>query len=352
MKHRALSTRKIVITVILALLAIVACLLVWVFLKAGSGMVPVLATIRVSQVVIEPIAKVKVDQKTEVNEEILGADVRGTCHTTGDVHIALTPNPTEAAFELILIGESVSDTIGTHGPAQITSHGVTKYKAVKCVNFNGKRFTTTPAKVTADTDLTIENIASTEPGLRGRIVKRVATREVHKAYQESRRIAAQRVIHLVSEGFDATVRKHLEKLNRDLKLKRLLDNHLSDHEDLTMRLKTTEDCLHVSFLAKAGDPEQTPDFSVGSDQAVQVGLNLLGLVQNPMTTVKTIRLLYKTRKAQDSNDKAPKGKTLLGANDERLGIVTVGTQEGWIVIHFAEEEKVEKQTLKKASPDA
>ena len=339
MKHRVVSTRSILTAVVLALVATGVCLVFWVFLKSGNGVVPVLATIRVSRVVIEPIAAEKVDKITEVNDEVLGAEVHGTCHTTGKVHIELTPNPTEAAFELSLIGESVSDTIGTHGSVQIASHAVTKYKAVKFIIFDGKHFTATPAKVTADTDLTIEDVTSTKPGLRGRIVERVANHEVKKAYQESRHIAAERVIHLVSQGFDTSVQEHLDKLNHDLQLEQLLDDHVSGNEQLPMRLKTTEDYLHVSFLAKSGNPEQLPEFTIGSNLAVQVGLNLIGFIKNPATTIKTIRLLYKSHRAQKSNPDKPVGKELLNADGERLGAVTVGTQAGWIVIHFAEEMK-------------
>lgn len=338
MKKRTVSTRKIIVAVVLASVVGV-CLLVWLFVEPDDGLVPILATVRVSQEVIAPLTAVKVDRKTEINEKVLGTDVHGTCHTTGTVHIVLTPNPTKAEFELFLIGESVSDTIGTHGPAKIASRAVTKYKAVKFIIFDGDSFTTTPAKVTADTDLTIEDVSSTEPGLRGRVVKRVAERRVHKAYQESRHIAAQRVIDQVSQQFDAAVQEHLDKLNRELRLKRLLGGQIADHDNLPMRLRTTEECLHVSFLAEQGDPRRLPEFTLHPDSAVRVGLNLIALAKNPVKTMNTIRLLYKNRRSQDSDKGGPDGKRLLSADGKMLRTVKVGTQDGWIVIHIEEREK-------------
>ncbi|MBU4399692.1 MAG: hypothetical protein KKE86_10205, partial [Planctomycetes bacterium] len=82
MKKRAVSTRKIIVAVVLASAATGACLLVWLISEPDDGLVPILATVRISQVVIEPLSTVKVDQESEINEEVLGADVHGTCHTT------------------------------------------------------------------------------------------------------------------------------------------------------------------------------------------------------------------------------------------------------------------------------
>ena len=338
MKKRAVFTRKVIVAVVLASVVGV-CLLVWLIPEPDDGLVPILATVRISREVIEPLTAVKVDRKTEVNDEVLGAEVRGTCHTTGTVHVVLTPNPTKAEFELFLIGESVSDTIGTHGPARIASHAVTKYKAVKFITFDGDSFTATPAKVTADTDLTIEDISSTEPGIRGRVVERVAERRVQRTYEESRHIAAQRVIDQVSQKFDATVQEHLDKLNSELKLEGLLGGQIDDNENLPLRLKTTKECLHVSFLAEQGDPRLLPKFTLNPDSAVRVGLNLIALAKNPVKTVNTIRLFYKKRRSQDSDKGGPDGKKLLGADGEKLRAVKVGTQNGWIVIHIEEREK-------------
>ena len=341
MKKRAVFTRKIIIAVVLVS-AIGACLLVWLISEPDDGLVPILATVRISRVVIEPLSSVKVDHESEINEEVLGTDVHGTCHTTGTVSIALTPNPTKAEFELSLIGEAISNTVGTHGPAEIASRAVTKYKAVKYITFDGDSFTATPAKVTADTDLTIEDVSSTAPGLRGRVVRRVAERRVHEAYQESRHIASQRVINHVSREFDAAVQKHLDKLNHDLKLEGLLGGQIDDHENLPLRLKTTKECLHVSFLAEPGDPGQLPEFSLKPNSAVRVGLNLFALVKNPVKTWNTISLLYNKRQSQDSGKGGLEGKRLLSADGETLRAVNVGTQNGWIVIHIEEEEKTDK----------
>ncbi|MBN2579404.1 MAG: hypothetical protein JXB10_10465 [Pirellulales bacterium] len=297
-----------------------------------------MATIRVPQVAVEPLASVKVDQETDINEQVLGADVTGKCHTTGRVEIKLTPNPTKAAFELSLVGQAVADTVGVHGPAQVGCHSVTKYRADKVVLFDGYTFTTTPAKVTADTDLTIENISSTAPGLRGRIVDRIAAREVERNYQEARHIAAQRVINRVSQSFDATVREHLDKLNRELKLKRLLDGQIAGHEQLVLRLETRRNCLHVTFLAEAGEPERLPEFKTHPGAVVRIGLNLLAIAENPRKTINAVRLLYEEKQrvknttAAKTADRKPAKKDF-----EMLEAVSVGTQHGWIVIHVVME---------------
>jgi len=338
MKKHAVSRRKIIIGVVIATVAVGMCVLAWLLVEPDDGLVPILATVRVSRVVVEPITAIKVDKTTEVHDQVLGADVRGTCHTTGTVSITLTPNPTKAAFELSLVGESVSDTVGTHGPAQITSRAATKYKALKEVLFDGHRFTTTPATVTTDTNLTIENVSSTEPGLRGRIVEKVADRRVRRQYEESRKIAAQRVVSQVSKHFDAAVQEHLDELNHKLQLRQLLNDQVKGHENLPLRLKTTKKCLHVSFLAEQGEPRKLPEFSLQPSSAVRVGLNLLALAKNPIKTMKTIRLLYKEREVQNSNRNATKDKTQLAADSDAIRAVKVGTQNGWVVIHIEEKE--------------
>ncbi len=345
MRYRVPSTRAIIVIVLA--FAVGAGLLSWSFWQSNNGTVPVLAAICVSRVAIEPIAAVKVDEKSKIEEEVLGAQVRGTCHTTGTVQIKLTPNPTKAAFELSLTGESVSDTIGTHGPAQIGSHAVTKYKAVKPIVFDGNSFSTSPAKVTADTDLTINDVSSTAPGIRGRLVTRVAKRRVREAYEESRRITSRRTIKHVSRQFDAAVQKHLDKLNRDLKLERLLGQQIANHDTLPMRLRTTKDGLHVSFLAASGNPGRLPAFSETPNLAVQVGLNLIALAKNPAKTLQTVRQLYAERGAKNSDTDKPAGKGPLGIDLAKWCSVEVGTQGGWIMVEVTEGLGVTKATPEK-----
>ncbi len=346
MRFRVPSTRAIIVLVVV--FALVVGLFSWGLWYTCNGTVPVLAAICVSRVAIEPIAAVKVDQKSKINEEVLGAHVTGTCHTTGTVQIKLTPNPTKAAFQLTLTGESVSDTIGTHGPAQIGSHAVTKYKAVKPIIFDGDSFETSPAEVTADTDLKINNVSSTAPGIRGRIVTKVATRRVQEAYQQSRQITSQRTIKHVSRQFDAAVQEHLDKLNSDLRLNRLLGQQIAHHDTLPMRLRTTKDGLHVSFLAESGRPGRLPEFAATPNLAVQVGLNLIALAKNPAKTIRTIRHLYADCRIEDpdkgkptdkgkSTDKSkPTDKGTLGIDIAEFCAVNVGTQGGWIMVEVAE----------------
>jgi len=328
-----MSNRTIILVAVLAA-AIGGGLLFWFSLERGDGTVPILATIRVWQVVVEPLASVGVDQETDVNEQVLGAEVTGKCRTTGTVEISLTPNPTQAAFELSLVGQAVADTVGVHGPAQIASHSVTKYRADKVILFDGYTFTTTPAAVTADTDLTIKDITSTAPGLRGRILDRIASGAVRRSYQKARHIAAQRVIDHVSKDFDATVGEHLDKLNRKLKLKQLLDAQVAGHERLPLRLKTTRECLHVSFLAKPGEPGRLPEFTTRPGSAVRVGLNLLALAENPRRTIDAVRLLYEEkRRVENADADKAADKKSAGKDLKKLEAVTVAAQHGWIVIH-------------------
>lgn len=335
MKIHALFTRKIIIITV-AFFVICAGFLAWLLHEQNDGLVSVLATVRISRVVINPLSAVKVDRTTEVNDDFSGTQVRGTCHTTGTVSLELKPDPNKAAFNLILSGESISNTVGTHGPAQITSRAFTKFTAVKEVTFDGDSFETTPAKVTTDTDLKIEDVGSTEPGIRGRIVRRVAERRVSEEFEQSRRRAAQQVIDRVSKGFDETVQKHLDKLNGQLKLDRLLNGQLENRARLPLRFMTTKDCMQVSFLAEEGEPRQLPEFTVNSTSAVRVGLNLVALAKNPIRTMKTIRILYESNKSQKANKGKPEGKTLLAADGDSIRAVNVGTEGSWIVIHIDE----------------
>ena len=337
MKPPAFLTRKKVVIPAVAIVVVLAGFLTWLLHEPNDGLVSVLATVRISRVVIEPLSAVKVDRTTEVNDEVLSAHVTGSCHTTGTVSIELTPDQTKAAFNLILAGESISNTVGVSGPARITSRASTKYTAVKEVMFDGDSFETTPAEVTANTDLKIEDVDSTEPGIRGRIVKRVAERRVREEFEESRRLAAQRVIDQVSKGFDEAVQKHLDRLNEQLKLDRLLSGQVENHARLPLRFKTTKDSLHVTFLAEEGEPRQLPAFTLTPSSAVRVGLNLVALAKNPIKTIKAVRLLYESNKSQKASKDKPEGKTLLAADGDSIRAVNVGTEGGWIVIHIDED---------------
>jgi hypothetical protein len=305
----------------------------------GDDTSDVLAAIRVSREVIEPIARLEVDQETDVNEEVLGAQVLGTNRTTAKVRIKLTPNSMKAVFELSLVGESVSDTTATKGPAQVSTHSVTPFKAVKFIVFDGNSFTTTPAEVTTEpTELTINEIASTATGLWGRVVTRVATREVQKSYEQSRQLAAEKTaarVTQVAQQFDADVQEHLDKLNHDLQLDELL-NEQFDLEKVSMQLSTTEEHLLVVFLNRPDATQPFPDFIDSPDSPVQAGLNLKALAINPQTTVGAVRALYQEHAEGRSNEDAPDVEDSI-EKDLRIGFARLEQRGVWTIIHFAQE---------------
>ncbi len=149
-----------------------------------------------------------------VQREVMGTNSSGTAHCQGTVTCTIETKANGAAFCCRISGTVRSDTCGTNGPAIIKSNAVTSYVAHKRFSFDGHLFTSSPAMVVANTRLTITGIDSTLPGLRGRIVRRVATQRAEQSHSQAESITKSMTEQELCERIDADFDTRIVEMNQ------------------------------------------------------------------------------------------------------------------------------------------
>lgn len=122
---------------------------------------------------------------------MLGTRSQGIAHCQGAVTCDLVEQSTGALMRCRIVGSVQSETCGINGPASISARSTTCYEAQKFALFDGRRFTTRPATLQSTTKVVITGVGSSLPGLRGRIVRRVASKRSTESHDQAEAITAQ-----------------------------------------------------------------------------------------------------------------------------------------------------------------
>ena len=157
-----------------------------------------------------------------VNDFILGAQVNGSQITNTTVNVDLLPSNTTARFALRLNGNIQSNTQGVTPQATVYTAGNHTFTASKEVNFDGLRFSTSPATISVNPHNTTTGIATQLSGvpILGRIAQGIASQQVAEKQGQAESIAASRVQDGVLPPFNQEVDSSFatsgDKLNREL----------------------------------------------------------------------------------------------------------------------------------------
>ncbi len=149
-----------------------------------------------------------VDTSEPVREIILGTDVRGTGHITGDRTLRLMPASNRAELAIVVTGSIAATTIGYNGPARIYSQGETPFTARKVVRISAAGVEILPAQADARTRTKINDVDVT---CRARCVEKIAWKRTFQqkplAEMEASRRAEIRLDRRIDEEADARLKE-------------------------------------------------------------------------------------------------------------------------------------------------
>jgi hypothetical protein len=170
--------------------------------------------VRLSENVLQDAERATLRERSDVRMIVLGVPVRGTADTTGVVSADFAHHRAGAAFDLTLRGTAVSRTVGRKGPATVCSVVRCDFVAHKPVLFDLRRgFTAGPVTVDAQTHVVSQNVQSRLPGIRGRIVKRVAWNRIQRDRTLLDAIAESVARQRIEASFEQVAAARLAKLN-------------------------------------------------------------------------------------------------------------------------------------------
>lgn len=181
-----------------------------------SAQDPRLACLRIPSTLITADANESFQHSSQVDHIVLGTHAKGTAVCKGEVRSELRDHANGVELVCFISGTVTSKTCGVNGPAVINSTSDSTYTAEKRILFDGRQLSTQPAIICATTRVQITGIGSTAPGLRGRVVSRVAARRAAESLPEAQAIARQLTVNELQQHIDAEFETRLASLNRKL----------------------------------------------------------------------------------------------------------------------------------------
>lgn len=203
--------------------------------------------LRVSEKYLEELFARDIDKRTPVTRVVLGTRARGTAHTSGRADVDTKPDRDDAAFYVRINGHTHARTVGRNGPAIIHSCSYTSWTAQKIIRFDGEKFVTSPATISSQTRITPLGAGSVLPGLRGRIVSRVASRRAVEANSTAERITGQNTDKRVQSDVDRVVDSQIQKLNDRIQNRSLMALLLPNLKQAGIEFSTSSNCVNISF---------------------------------------------------------------------------------------------------------
>ncbi|WP_437192833.1 hypothetical protein [Planctomicrobium sp. SH527] len=182
-----------------------------------------------------------------INERTSEANIRGYQCTRVTSRLDLVPNSLTASFRLTLSGIVTSRANGYTSQATIGTVGSHSFSASKFVNFDGVKFTSTAATVSASSNNQAVSARTRYSGmpLFGRIADNVAMREASERVPQSNATSAQRIRQQVGAELESESNKQLAKATSDLEAKTYARLRKFDLYPDVLSLSTTDNELMV-----------------------------------------------------------------------------------------------------------
>ena len=228
--------------------------------------------VRISRGFLEDYVERSVNQRKPVTDLVLGTPIKGESITKGKTQLRLKPSSQGALGEIIFSGTVHARTTGRNGPAILHYASDTDFQSRKSIKMDGTGIHVSGATTHSPTDLRITGIASTLPGLRGRIVKRIASRRASSSHNQAERITADHTGARVGRDFDKRIEASMAKVEKVLLSKIPELSFDNDRGQANMRFRSTNDYVEMAMVRSDATAEErslrppaiegTPDFAI------------------------------------------------------------------------------------------
>lgn len=216
-----------------------------------------------------------VNEVSPVRENILGTDIHGTAHTTGQVYLRTVPSASNAVLELVMNGHARSNNIGYNGPVTVCTIGNTSLSASKRVFFSPDGLVAQPVVAVASTDTTITSLSA-----KLKIIERIGERRAAEQQPQSEAIASQRAERRLQKRFESQSAPELARANREYHNRFRTPLIRRGAFPQILDFTTTADSIRITGLhaerSRIGAPTPAPRLDSRHDLAVRVHESMVG----------------------------------------------------------------------------
>lgn len=313
-------------------------------LAAEPAVLPAdLVHVRVSADYLRQRVERAIERQNAVNDVILGTQINGWATTVGRTGIKLEPSNDRALLNVTFAGTIRSRTVGSNGPAILHSYGETVFEARSRLTFENGGVRVTPATANARTNTTTSDIESTLPGLRGRIVERVAWRKSSEMRGQADHIAAQRASNRIAAALNQEMKQAAAGIEKALveNIRKLADEH--DGKP-SVHFRSTPEYLHLIMRrAGAADDDLEPPAVVGNPH-ISVRVHRM-VVRNALSDTQLAGVLRPLMTGLITSKNTPQ---VLTADDADPGFdIQWSADRNWMMIDYRLDRKTPANLAKK-----
>jgi hypothetical protein len=211
--------------------------------KAPAALPADLLHIRISRRFLAENADTVIDRDEPVSDRILGAEIRGRAHISGNTRFLLEEHADCAVINAVFSGTIASQTTGYSGPVSIDRQSHTPVRASKQIVLDGQGMRVSPTSAAASTRSNTTAIRTSKKGLRGRITQRVARKRSEESQDQIDAIASQRAAERTKTSFDREVQKFITQIHSAMA--GLTKLPIAGGATLSMRFQSTPSYLEI-----------------------------------------------------------------------------------------------------------
>jgi hypothetical protein len=214
-----------------------------------------------------------VDHEKPARENVLGIIFTGQSHTTGKTRLVLHSNDSHATADIEFVGIVHSRTIGHSGPATLQYLSESTFHARKPLVVGDSGVKTSTAMVDAPTRLTPTSIATSLPGLRGRIGDRIARRREAGSRGAAEAIVGRDTANDIRHDFDAKLDTAVAEIQSKVQAQIAALKLNGEDARVVMQSRSTPDFVEVALCPEGSgrvEMASTSPFAGNPDLAVRV----------------------------------------------------------------------------------
>lgn len=253
-------------------LSLSLCVVVFVFTFLASPVrpeeprKPTSVLLRISPTALRGSQQKSFENEQEVNDLVLGTKVQGIAKTSGDCAVEACDLQESGGLQIVVKGVSVTKSIGRNGPAVIHSTTTTTFTATAPLQFDvDQGLMVSDVQVAAETTMKTDRIESTQGGIAGTVVKKLAAKKVAESREAAQEIARGLAVNRIREGVRAELNERVARINET-------HEHLLPalkamcKQDVPWQLTTSGEQLHIRLAgAEVVSPQALPELVVGAD---------------------------------------------------------------------------------------
>ncbi|MDR1958331.1 MAG: hypothetical protein LBQ54_04705 [Planctomycetaceae bacterium] len=240
---------------------------------------------RVNINVLSPLFERTINENIDVQENILGTQIRGNGTFFGKTSMALIPNNHTAKIQLAVDSAMVTHTLGVNGPARILSDNVITAATVKNLLVSPENGIIAESASTEGTiESNVQNISFTR---QGPLLRQIGTNQVYsrKAASEAESLRLAKL--KINRNVDDKVETEIAKVNGKIRQWNTLPEEAPIRANFSVtRAKTTDRELFFNMLTSTDGflttTVQSPVFSRRSDLYVQIHQSAIHNTMSPL----------------------------------------------------------------------